>query len=64
LEPGTWSDVVVFDPDRFTDRATWQQPHQYPEGIPFVIVNGEIVIDRGEHTDALPGKVLRAPFGG
>jgi len=63
LEPEMWADVVVFDPDRVKDRATWQQPHQYPEGIPFVIVNGEIVIDRGEHTGALPGKVLRAPFG-
>ena len=62
LEPGMWADVVVFDPDGVKDRATWQQPHQYPEGIPFVIVNGEIVIDRGEHTGALPGKVLRAPF--
>jgi N-acyl-D-amino-acid deacylase len=62
LEPGMWADVVVFDPDGVNDRATWQQPHQYPEGIPFVIVNGEIVIDRGEHTGALPGMVLRAPF--
>lgn len=62
LLPGVWADVVVFDPDGVKDRATWQQPHQYPEGIPFVIVNGEIVIDRGEHTGALPGKVLRAPF--
>lgn len=62
LEPGMWADVVVFDPDGVKDRATWQQPHQYPEGIPFVIVNGEIVIDRGEHTGALPGKVLRASF--
>ena len=62
LEPGMWADVVVFDPNGVKDRATWQQPHQYPEGILFVIVNGEIVIDHGEHTGALPGKVLRAPF--
>lgn len=62
LRQGNWADVVIFDPDKVQDRATWRDPHQYPEGIPFVLVNGAVVIDNGEHTSALPGKVLRAPF--
>jgi N-acyl-D-amino-acid deacylase len=40
------------------DKATFADPHQYPEGIAYVIVNGEIVLDKGEHTGALPGRVL------
>jgi N-acyl-D-amino-acid deacylase len=62
LRPGAWADVVIFDPDRVQDRATWQQPHQYPEGIPFVLVNGVPVVDEGRHTLAFPGRVVRAPF--
>jgi N-acyl-D-aspartate/D-glutamate deacylase len=43
------------------DKATFQNPHQYPEGIKYVLVNGMIVIDEEEHTEALPGEVLRGP---
>ncbi len=59
LRSGYYADLVVFDQARVIDKATWTQPHQYPEGIEYVIVNGQIVIDRGEHTGALPGKLLR-----
>jgi dihydroorotase/N-acyl-D-amino-acid deacylase len=53
------ADIVVFDPATVADLATFEEPHQYPAGIPFVIVNGEVVVDGGEYTDARPGRVLR-----
>ncbi len=59
LKVGSWADVTVFDPATVADRATFVKPHQYPVGIPYVIVNGEVVLDNGRHTGALPGKVLR-----
>lgn len=59
LRPGMWADVVVFDPDTVIDRATYQDPHQYPEGIEYVLVNGEVTVDEGEYTGALAGRTLR-----
>jgi N-acyl-D-amino-acid deacylase len=59
IRDGLWADIVIFNPDIVIDKATYTNPHQYPEGIEYVIVNGEIVIDRGTHTGVLPGKVLR-----
>ncbi len=59
LEEGKFADVVLFDYNKILDKATYVEPHQYPEGIPYVIVNGEVVIDQSEHTGAFPGKVLR-----
>lgn len=68
LRPGLAADVVVFDLERVRDRATnpWPHtfpfeniPHDYPEGIDFVLVNGTVVVDEGEHTGALAGRVLR-----
>ena len=70
LRPGAWADVVVFNLDRIHDRATnlyphaypfENYPHRYPEGIDYVLVNGVLVVEREEHTGALPGKVLRHP---
>jgi dihydroorotase/N-acyl-D-amino-acid deacylase len=61
LKIGMVADVVVFDADRVADRATFDNPHQYPEGIDIVIVNGQVVIDEGRHTGATPGRVLRGP---
>jgi N-acyl-D-amino-acid deacylase len=55
------ADITIFDPKRVIDKATFENPHQYPEGIIYVIVNGKIVIDKEEHTGVLPGKVLRGP---
>ena len=61
LREGAWADVTVFDPATVADQATYDDPHRYISGISTVLVNGEIVIDGGEHTGALPGKVLRVP---
>ena len=55
---GNAADLVLFNPDTIADRATFDDPHQYPEGIEMVIVNGATVID-GDHTGALPGRLLR-----
>jgi len=49
----------VFDADKVQDRATFPAPHQYPDGIPHVIVNGIPVIQNGQHTGAKAGKALR-----
>lgn len=59
LAPGYAADVVVFDPARITDHATYAEPHQYATGVHHVLVNGAAVIRYGEHTGALPGQVLR-----
>ncbi len=59
LRPGMAADVVVFDPERITDRATYRDPHQYSEGMVWVIVNGGIAIADGEFTDGMFGDVIR-----
>jgi N-acyl-D-aspartate/D-glutamate deacylase len=59
LREGYWADITLFDPQQITDRATYDDPHQYAAGISAVLVNGTVVIDAGEHTGALPGRVLR-----
>jgi N-acyl-D-aspartate/D-glutamate deacylase len=59
VREGMWADIVIFDPETIEDKATYTDPHQYPEGIPYVIVNGRVVIDRGEHTGVLAGEILR-----
>ncbi len=60
LAPGYAADLVVLDPKTVADRATFEQPHQYPTGIPFVLVNGVFVVRGGRHTGARPGVVLRS----
>jgi len=68
LLPGMWADVVVFDLERLHDRATnlyphtypfENYPHQYPQGIDYVFVNGVLVVADEQHSGALPGQVLR-----
>lgn len=59
IAEGKAADLVMFNPDEIADRATFDDPHQYPAGIETVIVNGVTVIDRGEHTGSLPGRLLR-----
>jgi N-acyl-D-amino-acid deacylase len=61
LKAGMWADVVVFDPQTITDRATFENPNQLSEGMQYVLVNGVPVVDGGKPTNALPGKVLRGP---
>jgi N-acyl-D-amino-acid deacylase len=59
LRPGAWADAIVFDPARIADRSTYAEPHRYAVGVDTVVVNGQVVIDGGDHTGALPGRVLR-----
>lgn len=59
LREGYAADVVLFDAEEIMDQATFDEPHTYPAGVESVIVNGTVVIDRGTHTDALPGRLLR-----
>jgi dihydroorotase/N-acyl-D-amino-acid deacylase len=61
LKTGLWADIVVFDPDTITDRATFAAPNQLSAGMQWVLVNGVPVIANGALTTALPGKVLRGP---
>jgi N-acyl-D-amino-acid deacylase len=61
LKSGFYADVVVFDPARIRDHATFDNPHRYATGMVHVFVNGEQVLDDGEHTGALPGRVVRGP---
>lgn len=59
LAVGNFADVTVFDPERVVDKSTYTVPFAYNEGIEYVIVNGELVLDRGKHTNAMPGRALR-----
>jgi len=59
LKPGYFADVVVFDPSSVQDHATFAEPHQYATGVRYVFVNGEAVLWDGEHTGAMPGRVVR-----
>lgn len=59
LAPGYWADVVVFDPDKIMDKATYSEPHQICEGIEYVFVNGCLAVEHGELTGELAGRVIR-----
>jgi len=59
LREGFRADIVVFDPERIADKATYENPHQYPEGIEYVLVNGEVVVEKGVHVGTLAGKIIR-----
>ena len=59
LAKGFFADVVVFDPAKVRDRATFAEPHQYADGFEAVLVNGVVVFEGGERTEELPGKVIR-----
>ncbi len=61
LKEGNWADVVVFDFATIKDESTWEQPMKSPSGIDWVLVNGQIVADHGQHTGARPGMVLYGP---
>jgi N-acyl-D-amino-acid deacylase len=60
LRPGMAADVTCIDPETVRDMATYEDPRRLPEGIPYVIVNGVVVVDDGRHTGALAGRTLRA----
>ena len=58
LRPGAWADVLVFDADRISDRANYQEPHRLSEGIVHILVNGELVRENERFTGTMPGRVL------
>jgi N-acyl-D-amino-acid deacylase len=59
LRDGAAADITIFDPARVRSNATYDEPRRYPDGIEYVIVNGILVVDGGEHTGATPGRALR-----
>jgi len=61
LMPGYYADLAIFDPITIQDHATFENPHQYSTGMEYVLVNGTLVLENGEHTGAKPGKVVRGP---
>jgi dihydroorotase/N-acyl-D-amino-acid deacylase len=61
LRSGLFADITIFDPARVMDRATFEMPNQYPEGIQYVLVNGQIEVDAGQRTPVLSGRVVRGP---
>jgi N-acyl-D-amino-acid deacylase len=58
IRTGLWADITVFDPNTIIDNSTWEKPHQYATGIDHVIVNGRIILAKGQHTGARPGAIL------
>jgi N-acyl-D-amino-acid deacylase len=61
VREGMWADAVIFDYDKIQDRSTYEHPDVPPDGIDFVLVNGQVVIDHGKHTGARAGKILYGP---
>ena len=58
VREGQWADIVVMDLETIRDKATALEPHQYPEGVEYVLVNGQFVVDEGRLTNGLPGTVI------
>ena len=58
LREGLKADIAVFNPDTVSDRATFERPHQYSEGVSLVLVNGQVVFENGSVTTARPGRIL------
>jgi N-acyl-D-amino-acid deacylase len=61
LKQGYFADIVIFDPKKVKDNATFEKPHQYAEGMQHVFVNGKQVLSDGEHTGVLSGRFLKGP---
>ena len=59
LRPEMHADITILDPDKVIDKATFEDPHRYPEGIPYVVVNGRVTVDDGKYKKVLAGKTLR-----
>ena len=58
IKEGYYADIAVIDPGKVSDTATWENPHSYPTGIPYVLVNGQLVIENNKFTGVYPGKVI------
>ncbi|CAN5707882.1 amidohydrolase family protein [soil metagenome] len=61
LKTGNYADVVIFDPAKVKDNATYDQPHQYASGVNYVLVNGTTVLNNETHTNAMPGRFIKGP---
>ena len=61
ITKGYFADIAIFDPDKIIDKATFENPHQYAIGTKFVLVNGTVVVENGQHTGARPGRILHGP---
>src|SRR6185436_15426070 len=61
LREGLKADIAIFDPATVADRATFEQPHQYAEGVSYVIINGQLAFESGKMTAARPGRILLGP---
>ncbi len=59
IRPGMWADITIFNPETVIDRAIYKDPHNFPNGIPYVIVNGEVTISEGEYLKTHAGRTLR-----
>ena len=59
IRVGAWADLVVFDPQRIRDTATYDDPHRFPDGVEHVIVNGALAVEQGETTNERAGRFLR-----
>ncbi|MCE7734719.1 MAG: amidohydrolase family protein, partial [Candidatus Heimdallarchaeota archaeon] len=58
IREGTYADLVILNPETIIDTSDYMDPHQYPIGIEYVIVNGKIVVDQGKHTQRKPGMII------
>jgi N-acyl-D-amino-acid deacylase len=61
LKVGNYADIVIFNPETITDHATFESPHQYSTGVEHVLVNGQVVLENGNHTGAKPGRFVKGP---
>jgi N-acyl-D-aspartate/D-glutamate deacylase len=61
VRPGMYADITIFNPATVNDRATFEKPHQTSVGIEYVVVNGQLVLKKGQITSARPGRGLRGP---
>jgi N-acyl-D-aspartate/D-glutamate deacylase len=59
VREGMDADLIIFDPDTIAERSTFQEPHQYPAGLPYVILNGQVVVDQERYTGNLAGQVVK-----
>ena len=59
IRPGMKADITVFDPDTIIDKATFEEPNQYPVGIEYVMINGVMVVENGDSTGEIAGRVIR-----
>jgi N-acyl-D-amino-acid deacylase len=61
IKEGFWADIIAFDPETISDRATFDEMDLHSDGMMYVVVNGEIAIDEGQYNGSLPGRVLLRP---